>query len=62
MTQNDQPTYRKEIVYDRTTKDFAAYLDSELVGFYRTYHDAEIALDALVVELIGLNRPVKEAE
>lgn len=45
--------YRKEIVYDRETKDFAAYLDGELIGFYPTYHEAEVMLDQLVFELIG---------
>lgn len=45
--------YRKEIVYDRESKDYAMYLDSELVGFARTYHDAEVALDQLVFELIS---------
>jgi hypothetical protein len=29
------------------------YLDGELVGFARTYHEAEVALDQLVFELIS---------
>lgn len=45
--------YRKEIVYDRETRDYAMYLDGELVGFARTYHEAEVTLDQLVFELIG---------
>lgn len=45
--------YRKEIVYDRETRDYAMYLDSELVGFAKTYHDGEVALDQLVFELIS---------
>lgn len=44
--------YRKEIVYDRETRDYAMYLDLELVGFAKTYHDAEIELDRLVLDLI----------
>lgn len=44
--------YRKEIVYDRETRDYAMYLDGELVGFARTYHEAEIILDQLVFELM----------
>lgn len=44
--------YRKEIVYDRATRDYAMYLDGELVGFVRTYHEAEIILDQLVFELM----------
>ncbi len=43
---------RKEIVYDRETRDYAMYLDGELVGFARTYHEGEVTLDQLVFELI----------
>lgn len=45
--------YQKEIVYDRDTHDYAMYLDGELVGFARTYHEAEVALDQLIFELIS---------
>jgi hypothetical protein len=45
--------YRKEIVYDRETRDYAMYLDSELVGFARSYHEAEVTLDQLVFELLS---------
>ena len=45
--------YRKEIAYDRETHDYAMYLDGELVGFARTYHEAEVALDQLVFELLS---------
>jgi hypothetical protein len=44
---------RKEIVYDRDTRDYAMYLDGELVGFARTYHEAEVTLDQLVLERIS---------
>ncbi len=44
--------YRREICYDRETRSFAMYLDGELVGFARTYHEAEITLDELVFELM----------
>ncbi len=46
-------TARREIIFDRETKDYAMYLDGELVGFTRTYHEAEITLDQLVFELIS---------
>ena len=49
--------YLKEIVYDRETHDFALYLDGELVGFARTYHDAEVQLDWLVFDLLSHNIP-----
>jgi hypothetical protein len=45
--------YEKEIVYDPETRDFAMYLDGELVGFARTYQEAEVTLDALVFELLN---------
>lgn len=44
--------YRKEIVYDRETRDYAMYLDGELMGFARTYHDAEVELDRIAYELL----------
>lgn len=44
--------YRREIVYDRETHDYALYLDEELVGFQWTYGDAEATLDSLVFELM----------
>lgn len=44
--------YRKEIVWDRESRDYAMYLDGELVGFARTYHEAEVTLDQLVYELM----------
>lgn len=50
MTTTD--TFRKEIRYDRETRDFAMYLDGELVGYMRTYHEAEVALDQLVYEML----------
>lgn len=45
--------YRKEIVYDRDTRDYAMYIDGELVGFARTYREAEETLDQLVFELMS---------
>lgn len=45
--------YRKEIVYDHETHDYAMYLDGELVGFARTYREAEVTLDQLVFELMA---------
>jgi hypothetical protein len=44
--------HKKEIIYDCETHDFAMYLDGELVGFARTYHEAEITLDRLAEELL----------
>lgn len=52
--------YRKEIVYDRETRDFAMYLDGELVGFASTYHEAEVALDRLVFDLMAHNLPAEQ--
>jgi hypothetical protein len=44
--------YTKEIKYDNITKDFAAYLNGSLVGFYPDYQSAEQALDALVYKAL----------
>ena len=45
-------TYEKSISYDRETRDYAMYLDGELVGFARNHHEAEVTLDQLVFELV----------
>jgi hypothetical protein len=43
--------YRKQIIHDRTTHDYAMYLDGELVGFARTYQEAEVTLNQLIFQL-----------
>ncbi len=45
--------YQKSIQYDRETRDYACYLDGELMGFERTYRAAEVYLDQLVFELMS---------
>lgn len=45
--------YEKEIVYDPETRDFAVYLDGELMGFARNYHEAEVMLDELIYDLLN---------
>ena len=50
---NDTPPYHKEIAYSREDHDYAAYLDGEYIGSFRTHLAAEVALDRLVLELIG---------
>jgi len=47
------PAYAKSISYDRETRDYAMYLDGELIGFARTYHAGEVTLDQLVFELLA---------
>jgi hypothetical protein len=44
--------HEKRIIYDPETRDFAMYLDGELVGFARTYQEAEATLDELISELL----------
>ncbi len=53
--------YKRAIVYDPETQDFAMYLDDELVGFARTYQEAEQTLDALVYALLNSQYFVKAA-
>ena len=43
--------YRKEIRYDRETRDFAMYLDGDLKGFAPNYSQAEEDLNAMVLDL-----------
>lgn len=50
--------YQRKIEYDRESRDYACYLkcgdgEYELVGFARTYHEAEVTLDQLVFELLS---------
>jgi hypothetical protein len=56
-TSRPAPLYQKEIIYDRETRDYAMYLDGELVGFARTYQEAEATLDQLVFELLSGGQP-----
>jgi len=51
----------REIVYCGETRDYALYLNGELVGFAHTYHEGEVALDALVYESL-LASPLSEVE
>jgi hypothetical protein len=48
--------YRKMIVYDRKTGDFAMYLNGELCGYAATYLQAESNLSKLVYELLSKPR------
>lgn len=41
---------QKHIRYDRLTKDYAAYVDGNLIGYYRTRSEAEAACDAYTFE------------
>ena len=52
--------YRKEIVYDRETRDYACYLDGELGGFAhgRVAREAEIVVRAEVQHLALRRRVV----
>jgi len=42
----------RTIRYDRDTRDFAAYVDDVLIGFFSTYHTAELACDAYVFDTL----------
>lgn len=45
-------TYPREIVFDRESRDFAAYADGNLIGFYPNHHAAEVALDQHIYDLL----------
>jgi hypothetical protein len=46
--------FRTFIVYDPETHDFAMFLNGDLIGFARTYQEAEVTLAALVCALLAL--------
>jgi hypothetical protein len=54
----------RSIVYDRETRDYRMELDGQPVGYARTYHAAEIALDEMAFELLehGLIGEVEQDE
>jgi hypothetical protein len=54
-------TFRKEIRYDRVTKDYALYLDGALVGYAATYHDGERTLDELALAILTHQHTSQEA-
>jgi hypothetical protein len=51
----------KEIKYDRTTRDFACYVDGVLIGFAKSYHDGEVLCDQYVYEELARLEPVQVA-
>jgi len=42
----------RTIRYDRETRDFAAYVDDVLIGFFGSYLAAELACDAYVFDTL----------
>ncbi len=44
--------FRKNIMYNRDTRDFAIFLDGALVGYAQSYLEAEAVLDQLMMELL----------
>ena len=43
---------RRLILYDRSTRDFAIYLNGELVGYARSYLEAEAVLHQFQMEVL----------
>lgn len=43
---------RKSIEYDRTSRDYAYKFDGEIIGYERSYHSAETALNEYVHTLL----------
>ena len=44
--------YRKWIVYQRASDDFALFLDGQLLGYARSYQEAEAVFDQFYMELL----------
>ena len=43
-------TFEKSIQYERETRDYRAELDGQLIGFFGSYHAAEVELNRVVYE------------
>lgn len=52
MTTQTAPRYEKEIRYSPEDRDYLMLLDGQPVGFARTHHEAEIALDELIHSIL----------
>ena len=44
--------YQTAIAYDKECRDYAMYLDGDLIGFARTEREAAITLEQLMCELL----------
>jgi len=42
----------RTIRYDRDHREFAAYVEGVLIGFYGSYHAAEVACDEYVFDTL----------
>lgn len=47
------PAQGKHIAYSRETRDYAAYLDGQLVGYFGSHGEATIELDRVVFERLS---------
>jgi hypothetical protein len=48
----------REIKYDRLTKDFAVYVEGQLIGFAANYHAGEVMADQFIFDELARNEPV----
>lgn len=48
----------REIVYDRKTRDYAVYIDGELIGFAANYHAGEVMADRHIFDELARSEPV----
>lgn len=55
-------TFEKSIAYDRETRDFAARLNGELIGYFGNYSDAENALDQVAYDQLAVSATPSAAE
>lgn len=45
--------FDKSISYDRDAREFRATLDGNFIGYFGSYHAAEIALDQVAYDLLA---------
>ncbi len=53
------PTARKEITYNRHDHDYAAYLNDEYIGSFKSHLAAETELDRLAYEQLARAKAVQ---
>jgi len=55
-------TNHTEIKWDAETKDYACYINGELVAFAKSHHEADAKINAIVLERIYATRPYRIAQ
>lgn len=52
MNSTQTHEFDKSITYEREAREYRAELDGQLIGYFSTYHAAEVMLDRVAYDLI----------